>query len=207
VGTGHRARTWNYTLNITSADPPIGSSLTACDLASHDDSQERTWRLEVLVPEHPSHQGLPPSARYSRRSDISNRASSGQVPASLTTTTTSSGSRRRRSPCPLPGRTRARARPLGPRPEDRALSATVPPVPIVFAAGVVRRVGRVDRTNSVLETAFSDRRGRRQPARRSSSQSNMRWSSRLRAIGSQCQFAPSAALNLTIVLSGPGSAS
>ena len=23
VGTGHRARTWNYTLNITSADPPI----------------------------------------------------------------------------------------------------------------------------------------------------------------------------------------
>ena len=35
VGTGHRARTWNYSLNITSADPPIGSSLTTCDLASH----------------------------------------------------------------------------------------------------------------------------------------------------------------------------
>jgi hypothetical protein len=27
VGTGHRARTWNYALNITSVDPPIGSSL------------------------------------------------------------------------------------------------------------------------------------------------------------------------------------
>ena len=35
VGTGHRARTWNYTLNITSVDPPIGSSLITCDLASH----------------------------------------------------------------------------------------------------------------------------------------------------------------------------
>jgi hypothetical protein len=35
VGTGHRARTWNYALNITSVDPPIGSSLTTCDLASH----------------------------------------------------------------------------------------------------------------------------------------------------------------------------
>ncbi len=35
VGTGHRARTWNYALNITSVDPPIGSSLVSCDLASH----------------------------------------------------------------------------------------------------------------------------------------------------------------------------
>jgi hypothetical protein len=32
--TGRRARTWNYTLNITSADPPIGSSLATSDLAS-----------------------------------------------------------------------------------------------------------------------------------------------------------------------------
>jgi hypothetical protein len=39
VGTGHRARTWNYALNITSVDPPIGSSLTTCDLASHDEAQ------------------------------------------------------------------------------------------------------------------------------------------------------------------------
>jgi hypothetical protein len=39
VGTGHRARTWNYTLNITLVDPPIGSSLTTRDLASHDDTQ------------------------------------------------------------------------------------------------------------------------------------------------------------------------
>jgi len=40
VGTGQQARTRNYTLNITSADPPIGSSLTTCDLASHDDQQQ-----------------------------------------------------------------------------------------------------------------------------------------------------------------------
>jgi len=40
VGTGQRARAWNYALNITSVDPPIGSSLTACDLASHDDLQK-----------------------------------------------------------------------------------------------------------------------------------------------------------------------
>src|SRR5918992_2122580 len=39
VGTGHRARTWNYALNITSVDPPIGSSLTTCDLASHDEQR------------------------------------------------------------------------------------------------------------------------------------------------------------------------
>ena len=35
AGTGHRARTWNYTLNTASADPPIGSPLVSCDLASH----------------------------------------------------------------------------------------------------------------------------------------------------------------------------
>ena len=35
AGTGHRARTWNYTLNITSVDPPTSSSLNTCDLASH----------------------------------------------------------------------------------------------------------------------------------------------------------------------------
>ena len=50
VGTGQRARTWNYTLNITSVDPPIGSSLTTCDLASHD--EQRHWaqrRAETLA--------------------------------------------------------------------------------------------------------------------------------------------------------------
>ena len=49
AGTGHRARTWNYTLNITSADPPIGSSLITCDLASHRPTGKRAersiWRL------------------------------------------------------------------------------------------------------------------------------------------------------------------
>jgi hypothetical protein len=35
VGTGHRTRTWNYTLNITSVDLQSGSSLNACDLVSH----------------------------------------------------------------------------------------------------------------------------------------------------------------------------
>jgi hypothetical protein len=30
---------WNYTLNITSADSPIGSSLVSCDLASHRPEQ------------------------------------------------------------------------------------------------------------------------------------------------------------------------
>ena len=44
VGTGQRARTWNYSLNITSVDPPIGSSLTTCDLASHDESEQWTTR-------------------------------------------------------------------------------------------------------------------------------------------------------------------
>ena len=39
MGTGQRTRTWNYALNITSVDPPIGSSLTTCDLASHDETQ------------------------------------------------------------------------------------------------------------------------------------------------------------------------
>ncbi len=42
VGTGHRTRTWNYTLNITSVDPPIVRSLTMCDLASH--------RLKAVTP-------------------------------------------------------------------------------------------------------------------------------------------------------------
>ena len=45
VGTGHRARTWNYTLNITSADPPIGSSLIACDIASHRQTRNSVRRL------------------------------------------------------------------------------------------------------------------------------------------------------------------
>lgn len=34
VGPGHRARTWKYSLNITSVDPPIGSSFIAYDLVS-----------------------------------------------------------------------------------------------------------------------------------------------------------------------------
>jgi hypothetical protein len=41
AGTGRRARTWNYTLNITSVDPPIGSSLVSCDLASHRPFRQR----------------------------------------------------------------------------------------------------------------------------------------------------------------------
>jgi hypothetical protein len=50
VGTGHRARTWNYALKITSVDSPIGSSLTACDLASHDDQQKHaTPRARLLL--------------------------------------------------------------------------------------------------------------------------------------------------------------
>jgi hypothetical protein len=35
VGTGHQARTWNYTLNITSVDLQSDSSLVVCDIASH----------------------------------------------------------------------------------------------------------------------------------------------------------------------------
>ncbi len=35
VGTGHRARTWNYTLNSSSVDLQSGSSLVVCDLGSH----------------------------------------------------------------------------------------------------------------------------------------------------------------------------
>ena len=35
AGTGHRARAWNYSLNITPVDPPIDSSLVSCDIASH----------------------------------------------------------------------------------------------------------------------------------------------------------------------------
>ena len=34
-GTGHRARTWDYTLNITSVDLQSGSPLDTCDLVSH----------------------------------------------------------------------------------------------------------------------------------------------------------------------------
>jgi hypothetical protein len=55
AGTGHRARTWNYTLNVTSVDPPIGSSLTACDLASHDDQQE--CRSAALLLDEPGADG------------------------------------------------------------------------------------------------------------------------------------------------------
>ena len=43
-GTGHQARTWNYTLNITSVDPPIVRSLTTCDLASHRLKESRPRR-------------------------------------------------------------------------------------------------------------------------------------------------------------------
>ena len=39
VGTGHRARTWNYALNITSSILQSGSSLVSCDLASHRPKQ------------------------------------------------------------------------------------------------------------------------------------------------------------------------
>lgn len=50
AGPGHRARTWNYTLNITSADPPIDSSLIACDLASHHPTRKRfPARLRLLL--------------------------------------------------------------------------------------------------------------------------------------------------------------
>jgi hypothetical protein len=47
VGTGHRARTWNHTLNITSADPPIGSSLITCDIASQRQSRDSRRRPEA----------------------------------------------------------------------------------------------------------------------------------------------------------------
>jgi hypothetical protein len=50
VGTGHRARTSNYTLNITSGDPPIGSSLTTCDLASHNDLHQSRDRSGIGPP-------------------------------------------------------------------------------------------------------------------------------------------------------------
>jgi hypothetical protein len=58
VGTGQRARTWNYSLNITSVDPPIGSSLTTCDLASHDD-----WQASSVTP--------PRSRKFARYSEPS----------------------------------------------------------------------------------------------------------------------------------------
>ena len=49
AGTGHRARTWNYTLNITSVDLQSCSSLTTCDLASHIEKQQsRAWRLSIF---------------------------------------------------------------------------------------------------------------------------------------------------------------
>jgi hypothetical protein len=35
AGTGHRARTWNYSLHSSSVDLQSGSSLVTCDLASH----------------------------------------------------------------------------------------------------------------------------------------------------------------------------
>jgi len=46
VGTGHRARTWNYSLNITSGlILQFDSSLNACDLASHVRYRQRDpWR-------------------------------------------------------------------------------------------------------------------------------------------------------------------
>ena len=55
VGTGQRARTWNYALNITSVDPPIGSSLTTCDLASHDESEQRPKRGAAKLLTAPFH--------------------------------------------------------------------------------------------------------------------------------------------------------
>ena len=43
VGTGHRARTWNYQLNITSGlILQCSSSLIACDLASHVRKRQRS---------------------------------------------------------------------------------------------------------------------------------------------------------------------
>lgn len=37
AGPGHRARTWNYALDVTSDDPPVQRcSLVTCDLVSHD---------------------------------------------------------------------------------------------------------------------------------------------------------------------------
>ena len=45
VGTGHRARTWNYTLNITFGSILQScSSLTTCDLASHIELQQSRRR-------------------------------------------------------------------------------------------------------------------------------------------------------------------
>ena len=49
VGTGHQARTWNYPLHITPVDPPIGSSLIACDLASHRPNREEIRALELAA--------------------------------------------------------------------------------------------------------------------------------------------------------------
>jgi len=43
AGTGHRARARNYSLDITSVDPPIGSSLVSCDIASHRAMQGASW--------------------------------------------------------------------------------------------------------------------------------------------------------------------
>src|SRR4051812_16158712 len=41
----------SYTLNITSVDPPIDSSLTTCDLASHDESRQHSrWLRKPTAP-------------------------------------------------------------------------------------------------------------------------------------------------------------
>jgi hypothetical protein len=46
MGTGHRARTWNYQLNITSGlILQSGSSLNTCDLASHVRKGQSSGRL------------------------------------------------------------------------------------------------------------------------------------------------------------------
>ncbi len=49
VGTGHRAQARNYTLNITSVDPPSGSPLVSCDLASHRPKQQSGTPLPTLL--------------------------------------------------------------------------------------------------------------------------------------------------------------
>ncbi len=46
VGTGHRARAWNYTLNFTSVDLQSGSSLNTCELVSHVAVAIVTWAAE-----------------------------------------------------------------------------------------------------------------------------------------------------------------
>jgi hypothetical protein len=70
VGTGHRTRTWNHTLNITSVDPPIGSSLTTCDLASHDDVQASRGARRRAAASLGGSERKPLAGRHARSSSI-----------------------------------------------------------------------------------------------------------------------------------------